>query len=185
MILSSIKAQLCNTEEAGRRFFSLRTPQIPKGAPPLSAQCPQPFAGFAFQEWDMMVDNDWVVILWHHIKCSGSLSCRARCAASPQEMERTEGCRELVPNICTCCMYPSSKERCPCGYRNLKNSECKALNCSEACDLISAQKPVRQKSWTEGQELVILHASQGWNHSTLGSHWPLSSSLQQPSANPS
>lgn len=67
----------------------------------------------------MMVDNDWVVMLWHHIKCSGSILCGAGCAASPQAMERTEGHRELVPNIHTHCRHPSSKERCPCGCRNL------------------------------------------------------------------
>lgn len=49
----------------------------------------------------MMVDNYWVVMLWHHIKCSGSILCGAGCAASPQAMERTEEHRGLMLNICT------------------------------------------------------------------------------------
>lgn len=161
-------------EEAGGGFFALRAPQTPKGAPPPSAQCPQPFAGFAFQEvgYDggQRLGSD---ALAHRSKCSGRILCGAGCATSPQARQRTEVGKELVPNSHARRTHPSSKERCPCGCRNLKIAQCRALNCSEACDLISAQKPRIEKSWKEGQELVILHTSQGWSHGTLGSRWPL------------
>lgn len=118
----------------------------------------------------MMVDNEWVVMLCHHIKYSGSILYGAECGASPQAMERTDGCRDLVLNIHTCHTHSCSKERCPCWCRKLKIAQCRALNCFKTCELISAQKPRREKSWKEGQELVILHTSQGWSHGTLGSH---------------